>query len=85
MEKNAERMTAMRDRLIAGLDEVTSGNICINGTPLKEVKRKKTSEQNALSLRDASAAAKIGFKPFDVSRAGLCDRKVQPCYDTSYE
>lgn len=27
-------------RLIAGLDETTSGSICINGTPLKEVKRK---------------------------------------------
>ena len=27
-------------RLIAGLDEVTSGSICINGMPLKEVKRK---------------------------------------------
>ena len=36
-------------------------------------------------FRDTAVAAKIGFKPFDFSRAGLCDRKVQPIYDTSYE
>ena len=42
-----------------------------------------------LSLHDAlpifSVAAKIGFKPFDFSRAGLCGHKVQPIYDTSYD
>ena len=38
-------------------------------------------------FRDASAAAKIGFKPFDFTRAGLYDdgRAAKPCFDTSYE
>ena len=36
-------------------------------------------------FRDTSVAAKIGFKPFDFSRTGLCGHKVPPIYDTSYE
>ena len=37
-------------------------------------------------FRDASVAARIGFKPFDFSRAGLYSgRKACPLYDTSYE
>ena len=35
-------------------------------------------------FRDLSVAAKIGFKPFDFSQAGLCNRKVAPIFDTSY-
>ena len=36
-------------------------------------------------FRDVTVAAKIDFKPFDFSQAGLCDRKVAPIYDTSYD
>ena len=38
-------------------------------------------------FRDASAAAKIGFKPFDFTRAGLHGegRAAKPSFDTSYE
>ena len=38
-------------------------------------------------FRDTSAAAKIGFRPFDFSRAGLYakGRRIEPIYDTSYE
>jgi len=37
-------------------------------------------------FRDVSAAEKIGFKPFDISAAGLypAGRKIKPVYDTSY-
>ena len=38
-------------------------------------------------FRDTSAAAKIGFRPFDFSRAGMYakGRRIEPIYDTSYE